>query len=73
MGDVIYHNVVGRMVQGDLFTPQDKDMNGNPMRDLKGNPKVQYFAAIAVRKDDPAFAPAWAAIQAEATGGFPGG
>lgn len=48
---------VGRLVQGDVDTPQDKDAQGNP-RVVKtgpnaGQPNPQYFIAVAFPKADP--------------------
>ncbi len=48
---------VGRMVQGDVDTPQDKDAQGAP-RVVKtgpnaGQPNPQYFLAVAFPKADP--------------------
>lgn len=68
-----YMFITGRLVQGDVFTPQTKNMTGGPLTDLKGNPKVQYFIAVAVPKTDQAMMAEWAKIQAIAVAGFPGG
>ena len=65
--------VTGRLVQGDVFTPQTKNMTGGPLTDLKGNPKVQYFIGVAVPKTDQAMLAEWAKLQAIAAAGFPGG
>lgn len=50
---------VGRYVQGDFFTPNDKDQQGNTKvygsGPKKGQPKAEYFAAIAFAKNDPAW------------------
>src|ERR1700709_118294 len=45
---------VGRFVGGDLYTPNDKDVDGNPLLvkqgPNKGQPTVQYFCAVAIPK-----------------------
>lgn len=56
---------VGRLVQGDPYTASEKDMNGQP-RVVKngpnaGKPNPQFFVAVAIRKDDPA----WPAFERE--------
>ena len=48
---------VGRYVQGDLYTPQDKDAAGRPML-VKSGPNVgqptrKWFFALAIPKTDP--------------------
>ena len=73
MAELNYLNVSGRLVQGDVFTAQDKDMKGRPMTDQKGNPKVHYFMAVAVHKAAPDLRAAMDGIQAVAMAGFPGG
>lgn len=46
---------VGRMVQGDLYEPNDKDADGNPLRVKNGpnagQPRVEYFLAVAIPKE----------------------
>lgn len=53
---------VARYVQGDLYTAQDKDNQGNPLTiktgDNAGKPRTNYFFAIAVPKTPGA--PHWA-------------
>lgn len=66
---------VGRLVQGDLDTPQDKDASGAP-RVIKtgpnaGQPNPQYFIAVAFAKTDPAWPPFWAALVTKAAEDFP--
>jgi hypothetical protein len=51
--------VTGRMVQGDLYTPSDKDADGN-LRTIKTGPnagkaKSSYFLAVAVPKTQAAW------------------
>ena len=64
--------ILGRMVQGDLYDPNDTDMEGNPLTvktgKNKGQERVEYFMAIAVAKtpgvthwaSEPWGAPIWA-------------
>lgn len=66
---------VGRFVQGDFFKAQDKDQQGAP-RVVKtgpnaGQPDPQYFAAVAYRKDDPAWPAFYALLDAQARADFP--
>jgi len=48
---------VGRLVQGDCFEPQTKDAEGNPLTfktgPNAGQPRKQWFIAVAVPKTDP--------------------
>ena len=64
---------VGRMVQGDPFVANTKDHEGRPLTDQQGQPRVNYFFAIAIPKTDPGFAELWAKMQAIALAGFPNG
>ena len=73
MSDKQFFNISGRLVQGDVFDPQTTDMQGRPMVDLRGNPKVQYFIGVAVAKNAPDFNEAWAAINAIAARDWPTG
>jgi hypothetical protein len=56
MADVI-SGPKGRFVQGDAFTPNTKDQQGNPLivktGPNKGQPTQQYFMAVAYPKNDP--------------------
>lgn len=66
---------VGRFVQGDLDTPQDKDAQGNP-RVVKtgpnaGQPNPQFFMALAIAKNDPAWPAFWNTVCQAAAAGFP--
>lgn len=66
---------VGRLVQGDLFKPETTDMDNNPLL-IKtganiGQPRVNYFMAIAIPKTDPDWPKLEAEIYAEAATGFP--
>ena len=44
----------GRLVQGSLYKPNDKDMDGNPLiyktGDKKGQPRQEYFFRVAIEK-----------------------
>lgn len=66
---------VGRLVQGDCFTPQTTDQQGNP-RVVKtgpnaGQPNPQYFIAVAFAKNDPNFPAFYALFDQEARESFP--
>lgn len=66
---------VGRMVQGDFFEPQTKDMQGAP-RVIKtgpnaGQPNPQYYIGLAFAKNDPNWPAFEAIIKGEAAKGFP--
>jgi hypothetical protein len=41
MSDQEYLYVTGRLVQGSVFEPQTKNMNGGPLTNLKAEPKTQ--------------------------------
>lgn len=75
---------VGRLVQGDVFTAQTKDKNGQPLTvktgPNKGQPTQRYFMAIAVPKfveqngqlvQNQEFAQWYAALQAEGRAAYP--
>jgi hypothetical protein len=66
---------VGRMVQGDLDTPSDKDMQGN-LRTVKsglnmGQPNPQYFIGVAFAKTDPAWPAFESLLKTQAATDFP--
>lgn len=66
---------VGRFVQGDLFTPSLTDQKGNP-RTFKSGPKIgqpspQWFFALAIAKNDPAWPAFKAELDAEAMAAWP--
>ena len=66
---------VGRLVQGSPFEPRTQDAEGNPLTIRNGvnagKPRVEYFMAIAIPKNDPQYGELWAKIHAEAKNGFP--
>ena len=66
---------VGRLVQGDCFEGQTKDAEGNPLviknGPNAGQPRVDYFMAIAIPKTDPEYNDLWAIIHNEARTSFP--
>jgi len=64
---------VGRMVQGSLFESNDRDMKGKLLTDKKGNPRVEYFFALAIPKTSPEWGPFWQQIAALAQQSYPNG
>ena len=64
---------VGRLVQGSLFTPNTTDMDGRPLVDKQGNPRVNFFIAISVEKANPEIGPLIQQMQADATQQWPSG
>lgn len=68
---------VGRMVQGDIFKPRTTDQQGNPLTIKSGpnagQPRSDYFVAVAVPKNSPDWAAFKAIIDAEAKAAWPQG
>jgi len=64
---------VGRLVQGSLFNPNTTDMDGRPLTDKQGNPRVNFFIAIAVEKSDPTIGTLIQQMQADAAQQWPSG
>jgi hypothetical protein len=66
---------VGRLVQGDCFEPQTKDSEGKPLLIKNGpnagQPRVDYYMAIAIPKTDAGFQEIWTAIHGVAKMSFP--
>lgn len=66
---------VMRMVQGDPFEAQTKDMQGATLTvktgPNAGQPTQRYFVAGAIAKNDPAWPAFWALINNAARAGFP--
>jgi len=62
---------VGRLVQGDPFEPQTKNMQGQPLMTMSGQPTQRYFIAVAFRKDDQAFAALYQKLTEVARASFP--
>jgi hypothetical protein len=66
---------VGRLVQGDPFTAQDKDYQGNPRVVLSGpnagQPNPQFYIGVAFAKTDPLWPAFRAGLDAIAKAGFP--
>jgi hypothetical protein len=61
------------MVQGHPLEEITKNMEGSPLTDKQGNPRIQFFCAIAIPKNDPGYPALLAQIQQVAQNGFPGG
>lgn len=64
---------VGRMVQGNPFEANTKNMQGAPLTDKVGNARQEFFFAIAIPKTDPGYPAFYAQIQAIAQAGWPQG
>ena len=68
---------VGRLVQGSVFEPQTVDAEGKPLVVKSGanagQPRVNYFFAIAIPKTSPEMAPIFAKMNEIAAAGFPAG
>ena len=62
---------VGRLVQGDPFEAQTKNMQGQPLVTMSGQPTQRYFIAVAYRKDDPNFPAFYQKLVEVARGSFP--
>lgn len=62
---------VGRLVQGSPFEANTTDAAGKPLRDLQGNPKVNYFLALAIAKNDPGWPAFKQQLDAVAAQAFP--
>jgi len=65
----------GRLIRGSCWEPQTKDAEGNPLiiknGPNAGQPRVDYYLALAIEKTNPEFNDFWAKIQAVAQAGFP--
>ena len=66
---------VGRLVQGDVFKPNKTDTLGNPLV-IKhganaGQPREEYYFAIAIPKTDPGFQELYGKILQAAKMGYP--
>lgn len=71
MADQLFIELCGRYVQGDAFAPQTRGYQGRPLTDLAGNPKTEYFIAVAVAKEPAGNANAlYAAIYGKAQQDF---
>lgn len=66
---------VGRIVQGNVWTGKGTNRDGQPLLYKKGamagQPRTEYFFAIAIRKDDPGLAAFEAIIKQQAHEYFP--
>jgi len=65
----------GRFVQGNLFTPNTTDAEGKPLTFRNGpnagQPRSQYFAAIAIEKNHPEWPAFYAEMHKIAVAAFP--
>jgi len=66
---------VARIVAGDLWEPRKTDFQGNPLTyksgPNQGQPRVEYFIALAIPKNSPEWPAIHQAIYKEAVRGFP--
>ena len=62
---------VGRLVQGNPFEAQTKNMTGQPLVTKSGQPTQRYFIAVAFPKADQAFLALYQKIAEVARGSFP--
>ena len=62
---------VGRLVQGGPFSYSDTNMDGKPLTDSNGNPRKDYFMAIAIAKNSPEWDAFKALIDGAAAAAFP--
>lgn len=66
---------VGRLVSGDLFVPETKDRQGNPLLIKSGanmgQPTQKYNIGLAIPKTDPTFNALYAELQRAGREGFP--
>lgn len=62
---------VGRLVQGDPFEKQTKNMNGQPLVTQSGQPTQKYFVGVAFAKTDAAFGAFYQLLVNAARQGFP--
>lgn len=60
-----------RLLQGDCFEAQTKNMQGQPLVDKQGNPTQRYFIAAGGRKGDPEVEAFKAKIETEGRTAFP--
>jgi hypothetical protein len=44
---------VGRLIQGHPLEKQTTDMEGRPLRNKDGSPRIEYFIRVAIPKTDP--------------------
>jgi hypothetical protein len=62
---------VGRLVQGDPFEAQTKNMQGQPLMTQSGQPTQRYFIAVAFPKTDPNFPAFYQKLVEVARASFP--
>jgi hypothetical protein len=62
---------VGRLVQGHPLVAKDKNMQGAPLTFRNGEPRSNFFFAIAVKKSNKKFDVMMESVKNEAESGFP--
>jgi len=64
---------IGRFVAGDAFRGSSVGMNGQPRVDKNGQPRLEWFMAIAIQKNDPGWPALKSAIDTAAAAAWPNG
>jgi len=64
---------VGRIVQGDAFKPNTTNQQGQPLTDKHGQPRVEYYLALAIEKTNPDWPAFKAQLDQVAAQAWPGG
>lgn len=71
MAKVDFLSPVGRLVQGDPFEAQTKNMQGQPLMTQSGQPTQRYFIGVAFAKNDPLFPAFYQKMMEVARASFP--
>jgi len=64
---------VGRIVQGDAFKPNTTNQQGVPLTDKLGQPRVEFYLALAIEKTNPDWPAFKAQLDQVAAQAWPGG
>jgi hypothetical protein len=65
----VLNSPIGRLVQGNLWEPDTKDNEGNPLTNKAGEPRVKYWVRLAIPKNSPEWAAFYAVLVDAAKGG----
>lgn len=71
MNDNNFLTSVGRIVEGSPWDGKTTDKNGKPLLTLSGQPKTEYYLALAIAKNDPQWPAQKQKIDLVARAGFP--